>query len=174
MEGTEADFHATVVPLAKIAESTAAANAPVLVAVDFSSEAVAALIWACNYADSLAAPLEVLHVIHDSADSPGAYRPDTDDQLEPMADVANRRLDRFVQEIGRDNPRLQGLATAKLLCVHGLPAPTILEVARAHRVRLLVLGGRQRSGIARLIHSSTAQNVAGRTALPVTIVKSDG
>ncbi len=177
MEGTEADFQATVVSLAKIADARTAdarttATAPVLVAVDFSAEAAAALIWACNYADSIAAPLEVLHVVHDPAGSPGAYKPDSEDQLEPMADIANRKLDRFVEDVGRDNPRLQGLATAKLLCIHGLPAPTILEVARVHQVRLLVLGGRQRNGIARLIHASTAQQVAGRAPLPVTIVKS--
>lgn len=111
-------------------------------------------------------------MIHDPADSPGAYKPDGKDQLEPMADVADRKLDRFVEQVGRDSPELQALGDAKLLCVEGLPGPTILEIARAHGVRLLVLGGRRRNGIARLMHSSTTQQVAGRAALPVTIVKS--
>lgn len=169
MDGHEADLQAPVVSRPGIATAT---NAPVLVAVDFSEEAAAALAWACDYAGSIGAPLEILHVVHDPADSPGAYRPDGNDQLEPMADVATRKLDQFVDEIGRADGSLRNLQDAKLLCVVGLPAPTILEVARAHRVGLLVLGSQHRRGIARLVHGSTAQQVAGRATVPVTIVKS--
>lgn len=169
MDGREVDLQAPVISRPGIATLT---NAPVLVAVDFSDEAAAALKWACDYAQRIGAPLEILHVVHDSAHSPGAYRPDGNDLLEPMADVATRKLDQFVDEIGCANSSLRKLQDAKLLCVEGLPAPTILEVARAHRVRLLVVGSQHRNGIARLVHSSTAQQVAGRATVPVTIVKS--
>ena len=169
MDGRDVDLQAPVISRPEIATAT---NAPVLVAVDFSDEAAAALIWACDYAQRIGAPLEILHVIHDPADSPGAYRPDGNDLLEPMADVATRKLDQFVDEVGRTNSSLRKLRDAELLCVEGLPAPTILEVARAHRVGLLVLGSQHRKGFARLVHASTAQQVAGRATVPVTIVKS--
>ena len=169
MDGHEVDLQAPVICRPEIAATT---NAPVLVAVDFSDEAAAALAWACDYAQRSGAPLEILHVIHDPADSPGAYRPDGNDQLEPMADVATRKLDQFVDEVGRADTSLRKLQDARQLCVEGLPAPTILEVARARHVGLLVLGSQHRTGIARLVHASTAQQVAGRATVPVTIVKS--
>ncbi|MCG8361320.1 MAG: universal stress protein [Kiloniellales bacterium] len=145
-----------------------------MVAVDFSPDAEAALIWACKHAETVGAALEVLHVVHDPADSPGTYKPEGDDPLEPMIDVARRRLSRFLDRVARDNPDLAGLGAAKSLCVQGLPAATILEVARSHRSGLLVLGGGHRNGLERLLHGSTSRQVAGQAQLPVTIVKSNG
>ncbi|MDJ0943278.1 MAG: universal stress protein [Kiloniellales bacterium] len=148
--------------------------APVLVAVEFSKSSEAALRWACDHAEAVGAPLEILHVIHDPADSPGSYKPDVGDPLEPIADVAERRLAQYLDSFGRDNARLSGLAGAKRLCVEGLPAAKILDVARAHNACLLVLGSRPRNGLGRLVHGSTAVQIAREAALPVTIVKSDG
>ncbi len=148
--------------------------APVLVAVEFSNGSEAALRWACGYAKAVGAPLEVLHVIHDPADSPGTYKPDDGDPLEPIADVATRRLVAFMDRVGRQDPQLSGLGAAKPLCVEGLPAPKILEVARARGARLLVLGGRRRNGLGRLVHGSATARIARDAELPVTIVKADG
>ncbi len=149
-------------------------SAAVLVAVELSKSSEAALRWACGYAKAVGAPLEILHVVHDPADSPGTYRPDDGDPLEPIADVARRRLDEFLDRIGRENPRLSGLGAAKRLCVEGLPASKILGVAKAHGARLLVLGGRRRNGIGRLMHGSSALQIARDAELPGTVVKSDG
>jgi len=148
--------------------------APVLVAVELSKGSEAALRWACSYAEAVGASLEILHVVHDPADSPGTYKPDGGDPLEPMADVAARRLDEFLDRVGRENPQLLGLGTAKRLCVEGLPASKILDVARARGARLLVLGSRRRNGLGRLVHGSTAVQIARDAGLPVTIVKADG
>lgn len=148
--------------------------APVLVAVELSNGSEAALRWACSYAEAIGAPLEILHVVHDPADSPGTYRSNGGDPLEPIADVAERRFGEFLDRIGYENPQLPGLGTARRLCVEGLPAPKILDVARAHGPRLLVLGSRRRNGLGRLVHGSTAIQIARDAGLPVTIVKSDG
>ncbi len=148
--------------------------APVLVAVELSKGSEAALHWAGSYAESVGAPLEILHVVHDPADSPGTYRPDGGDPLEPMADVAKRRLEEFLDRVGSEIPELPGLDTAKLRCVEGLPPTKILDVAQAIGARLLVLGGRRRNGLARLVHGSTAVQIAREAGIPVTIVKAKG
>lgn len=171
MAGEDVGLQDPVAPSPEFVKAAPSSEGPVLVAVDFSPEAAAALTWACDYAVRIGAPLEILHVVHDPGDSPGAYKPDGEDLLVPMADVAKHKLDRFIEEVGRERPHLQGLGDAKSLCIEGLPASTILDIARAHRVRLLVLGGRRRNGLAHIMHISTAQQVAGRAELPVTIVK---
>lgn len=144
---------------------------PILVAVDLSQESEAALVWACDYARKVDAPLEILHVVHDPVDAPGTYKPNNSDRLEPMTDVAWRKLTEFLNHIRLKNPDLRGLETARSLCVPGLPGSTILQVAKAHRARHLVLGSRRREGLARLFHSSIAGQIAGTASLPVTFVR---
>lgn len=161
-------------PLVRCSEAVAASKSLVLVAVDFSADSEAALLWACNYAEAIDAPLEILHVVHDPATSPGTYKPDGDDPLEPMVDVAQRKLAQFLEQAGRSNPRPSGLERAKQVCVRGLPAQRILNVAQDHGAGLLVLGSRRRNGLGELLHGSTASQVARQADLPVTIVKADG
>lgn len=170
MNGPDLEAQASAHALARGAETPASAAFPVLVAVDFSSESEAALVWACGYAETIGAPLEILHVIHDPADSPGTYKPENGDPLEPMADVARGKLANFLDRVGRDHPEAPGLRTAQTLCVEGLPAATILQVAEAQGAQHLVLGSRHRNGLVRLLHGSVAGQVAGRARLPVTIV----
>ena len=144
---------------------------PVIAAIDLSADSEAALVWARNYAARIGAPLEILHVVHDPADAPGTYRQDRNDPLEPMVDVAERKLAERIQQIERDNPGLTGLGEVKSYCVQGLPAAKILEVAQSHCAQLLVLGGHRRNGLDRFLNGSTAHKVASTASLPVTIVK---
>ena len=144
---------------------------PVLAAIDLSPDSEAVLVWAYDHAARIGAPLEILHVVHDPAGAPGAYRQDRSDPLEPIVDVAERKLAKLVQQIERENPGLTGLDYAKFHCVEGLPASKILEVAQANSAQLLVLGGHRRNGIDRFLNGSTAHKVACGASLPVTIVK---
>ena len=166
MEQQNAQLRDPVILQPEITDSAKSAETPVLVAVDFSPASVAA--------KTAGARLEILHVIHDPGDSPGAYRPDGEDQLEPIADIAKRKLERFVADLTATHPDLQALGQARPLCIEGLPVATILEIAEAQQARLLVLGNRRRNGISRFMHPSTAQQVAGRAKVPVTIVNSEG
>jgi len=152
-------------------EDAAFAESPVLVAVDFSPDSQAALVWAWNYAKAIGAPLEVLHVVHDPGDSPGTYQSSKSDRLQPMEDIAQEMLAEFLDRAGRDLPDFADLQLARTLCAPGLPASTIIQVAEAHKVRHVVLGSRRRTNLARLFHGSTARQVASNTQLPVTIVK---
>lgn len=154
-------------------EDSAIAEAPILVAVDLSPDSEAALVWAGTYAKAVGAPLEVLHVVHDPADSPGTYKSSNGDPREPMADVAQGMLTELLGRVGREHPELASLGDAKTLCSPGLPAPTILQVAESHGVRHLVLGSRRRTSFARLFHGSTASQVASSAQFPVTIVKAN-
>lgn len=119
------------------------------------------------------APLEILHVVHDPAASPVSYKADQTDPLEPIAEVARRKLDGLLMRLGRDNPGRPGLGDAVVHCVSGLPASKILDVARTRGARLLVLGGGRKNGLERFLHGSTAHQVARKAQLPVTIIKAD-
>ncbi len=174
MEGAVLKAEAHDAPESDLVEPERARSAPVLVAVDFSSESEAALLWAAEYAECSGAPLEVLHVVHDPADAPGTYKPDNADPLEPMVDVASDRLDEVLDRVAREHPDLKALADAKRHCIEGLPGSTIVDMERTRDARLLVLGGRRRNGLSRLLHASTAHQVAGKSRAPVTIVKSRG
>jgi len=154
-------------------KASEAPEPPVLVAVDFSQESEAVLNWASDYADAIGAPLEILHVVHDPAGSPGTYKPEGKDPLEPMADVAERKLNQFLERMMRDHPNQARLNEARLLCVEGLPASKIVDVAHARDARLLVLGGGRRSGLGRLVQGSTAHQAARHSRIPVTIIKAD-
>ena len=145
---------------------------PVVVAVDFSEPSEEALRWAGDYAMSVTAPIEVLHVVHDPAHRPGQYRPNGDDPLEPMADVAKRKLAEVLSRVRAGRPGDNGLEQAKSICVEGLPAKTIVQVARQRGARLLVLGSRGRTGLAELFLGSTSHEVARHAPMPVTIVPS--
>ncbi len=155
-------------------EAMAASKALVLVAVDFSADSEAALLWACHYAAAIEAPLEILHVVHDPASSPGTYKPNGDNPLEPMVDVAQRKLGQFLEQFDRRNPQLPALEQANKICVPGLPVQRILDVAHARGAGLLVMGSRRRNGLGRLLQGSIAGEVARQADLPVTIVKADG
>ncbi|MDJ0951121.1 MAG: universal stress protein [Alphaproteobacteria bacterium] len=151
--------------------ATETAEAPVLVAVDLSEQAKAVLLWASDYAQRVGAPLQVLHVIHDPAESPGTYRSENGDALEPMADVAQRRVAAVLEELRQARPDVEPLQTAQPVCIEGLPAATILHMAEQHGARQIVLGGRDRKGLGRMLLGSTSQTVVRRAHIPVTIVK---
>ncbi len=156
--------------------STVAAGAPgekspILVAIDFSSDSENALVWALEHARLLNAPVEILHVVHDPARTPGTYRPENGDPLEPMADVAERKLAAFLGEIGERHPGVLAADGIKSFCKAGLPVDTILRTAADRGASLLVVGCHGHNGAARLLFGSTSQSLAQKAEVPVTIVK---
>ena len=169
----EMDLEAALVPDDRASEVTMVSQAPVIAAVDFTRESEAALIWASRHAESIGAPLEILHAIHDPADKPGRYKSNNGDTLEPITDVAERKMAEFTDRVRQDNPTLSALDSARSISRPGLPASTIVEIAQAHGAQLIVVGSQRRHAFSRFLHGSTAHRVAVESRVPVTIVKAD-
>jgi universal stress protein A len=114
----------------------------VLVAIDFSEDSKAALLWACNFAECNSTPLILLHVVHDLASNPGFYHPEKSDHLESMQDVAESMMAEFLARLKTEHPELCSIGEADLRFVPGLPPTRIVEVASLLNSRLIVIGGR--------------------------------
>ncbi len=147
------------------------ARAPILAAVDFGEVSRAAVLWASELAEKTGASLQILHVIHDPAESPGKYARYKSDPLEPMADTAERMLNEFLTDMRADHPGLRGLATATAKLARGLPAQTIVNEARALGAGLIVIGTRGKGNFAKLLYGSNTLGVTRLSPIPVTVVK---
>ncbi len=144
---------------------------PILVAIDFSDDSEAALLWASNYTKCTKSPLIILHVVHDPADAPGFYRNEGDDWAEPMAAVANQMADDFMQKMYEKHPSLSVIQEARLEFVQGLPPGRIVEFAEKEHAQIIVMGSCGRSGLCHILLGSVAERVAQISKIPVVIVK---
>jgi len=149
------------------------ADRPVLVAIDLASSSEDAVIWACKHASHVGASLVVLHVAHEPADEPGFYKSGNGDLLEPKADAAERALTTFLDKVASNHPVLADPNRITKLCVSGLPATQILNAINDQDAQLLVLGGRHRNSLQRLVHGSIADQVIRQVSIPVTVVKEE-
>lgn len=146
-------------------------SGPILVAVDFTADSKAALLWACHYGDCVNAPVIALHVVHDPGDAPGYYRQADEDLLRPLEDVAADMMAEFVKKLQGDHPDVAPLKTLETVLVKGIPATRILEIATSRAVRMIVMGSRGRTGLPHLLLGSKAERVVQLAPMPVTIVK---
>ncbi len=148
-----------------------AGDAPIIVAVDFSDDSRAALAWACEASVGMRAPLLVLHVVHDPAESPGYYRKDIKDLMRPMEDVAEKMMRKFINSARDAKIPKKPLRSLKTKLVKGLPVTRIIEVAGKVNARMIVMGSQGRTGLRHLLLGSKAEQVAQLSPIPVTIVK---
>ncbi|MFC3742305.1 universal stress protein, partial [Paractinoplanes deccanensis] len=131
-------------------------HSPVVVGVDGSDPAYAAVTWAAREADHRRAPLRIVHVLEWRPGKPGdrhghAY-------LEPMWAEATRRAHEAA-------PRVAVRADALL----GRPVERLAELARD--ADLLVVGHRGRGGFAGMRLGSVSDRVARRASCPVAVVR---
>ena len=144
----------------------------ILVPVDFSSHAEAALLYALELAEKLEATLTVLHVVHDLGDAPGYYSvKGRKKQLRRMEDVAADMLAEFIQKVLQKcggNPLLE---KAETMLVVGLPVSRIMETAKKIDARMIVMGSQGRTGLAHVLLGSKAEQLVRLAPLPVMIVK---
>ncbi|TNF31808.1 MAG: universal stress protein [Deltaproteobacteria bacterium] len=157
----------------------------VLVAVDFSPEADAALDLAAELADGMKRPLLVLHVVHDPAHAPGSYvgRDTADDEqrkkddkhwkkrARTLHDAAEEMLRDYLEARRDASPARKSLRNAHVALVTGTPASRIVEVAHAHSASLIVMGTRGRSALSGILLGSNAHRVVQLSRVPVTLVK---
>jgi nucleotide-binding universal stress UspA family protein len=149
-------------------------NKPILVPVDFSSNSETALLNAVELADKLDCGLVILHVVHDLSEAPGYYSvKGRDKQLRRMEDVAAEMLEEFVHKMQKKHAGLSALKHATTMLVVGLPVNRILESAKKIRARMIIMGSQGRTGLARAMLGSKAEQVVRLASIPVMIVKED-
>jgi nucleotide-binding universal stress UspA family protein len=145
---------------------------PILVPVDFSSHSETALVSAAELAETLGSKLIILHVVHDPGDAPGYYSvKGRNKQLHRMEDVAGEMLEEFSHKMQKEHSALAALKHATTMLIVGLPVNRILESAKKTRARMIVMGSQGRTGIARAMLGSKAEQVVRLAPIPVMIVK---
>lgn len=142
----------------------------VLVPIDFSPSARAALEYATFLAGKFDAELTVLHVW----EPPGYIGPDTLALL-PVA-AGQPGWDQTRAEVARDVERFMTKAPArpKRLSIRieaGEPSDAILAAASDGGADLIVMGTHGRTGLARLLIGSVAEAVLRRSSCPVLTLR---
>jgi len=145
---------------------------PILVPVDFSPHATAALAHAARLAECLQLPLLVLHVVHDPGGMPGYYAKAAKKKfLLRMEDVAQEMFDDFLAQIQQSNPDSKPLKHLEAMLVGGIPITRIMEVIKSRNVAMVVMGSKGEAGLKHLLMGSIATSIVQLAAVPVTIVK---
>ena len=134
----------------------------IVVGVDGSESAQAALVWALEEGRVRSAQVDVVTAWHEPYVAPtmAAVVPDP----AVFSEAAERTLDRAVDEAGA---AADGL-TIERHVVRGNAASALLDVAKG--AALLVVGSRGRGGFAGLLLGSISQQVVHHATCPVVVV----
>ncbi|MCC5581438.1 universal stress protein [Microtetraspora sp. AC03309] len=136
---------------------------PIVVGTDSSPAASAAIVWAADDAVRKGAPLRVVHAMHRLPYASPPYPiPGLDDALTR----AGSQFLREAEQIARE--RHPGIDMSSGL-VNGVP--TRVLVREAERASELVVGSRGRGGFTGMLLGSVSAYVAGRTSVPVVVVR---
>jgi nucleotide-binding universal stress UspA family protein len=150
-------------------------NQPILVPIDFSPYSEAALLFACELAEAIRAPVVILHVVHDPGDAPGYYEvKGRKKQLKRLQDLAAEKFEEFFGKLLEEHPKLDALKRATRKLVVGLPVTRILELIEKTRPKMVVMGSAGRTGLSRFVLGSKAEQLVRLCPTPVTIVKNQG
>lgn len=142
----------------------------ILVPVDFSACARAALDHAMFLSSKFSAPVHLLHVWH----IPGHLRPDltvwVGDVSGTLADHAQQdasaEMAKFLSETA-----LGTNANVTSEVIGGTPAIAIVEEAKAKGCDLIVIGTHGRTGLSHLLLGSVAESVVRHAPCPVMTVR---
>ncbi|HEV2387395.1 MAG TPA: universal stress protein [Candidatus Acidoferrales bacterium] len=139
----------------------------ILCAVDLGPATGLVLGWAGLLARPFAAHVEVLHA--EWIELPRYFTPAQIQALGAEAEESRARLREELAEMAR---RILGpQAEPTLHIVEGHPVPLLLQYARQFRPELMVLGSHGRSGVARLMLGSVAENVVRESPCPTLIAR---
>jgi len=152
---------------------TKVTNSPVLVAIDFSDDSRAALLWAMEYARQIDVPLILLHVVHDSTSYPGFYRQQKKGEMLPMQQVAEEMMGDFLAETRQEFSGVDVLQPVRTELVNGLPPGRIIEMAGILKAGIIVIGNRGLTGLPHLLLGSVAERVVELSTIPVVVVKAN-
>ena len=133
-----------------------------VVAVDDSPSARAALRWAAGLATGLSRPLHVVSIWNFvTGVAPADRDPDRAPSIERWQAEAEQRLDSLLQQ---EAPQ----ADIRALCLHGNTTPALLALSEL--ADHLVVGRRGRGGFAGLLLGSTSEQLVRHAHCPVTVV----
>lgn len=144
----------------------------ILVPVDFSPHSEAALEFAADLAEKMAARLMVLHVVHDPGEMPGYYsKLVKKKRIGRIQDIAGEVFEDFLKQFIDDHPELKPVRKADTLMVIGLPVTRILQVVEKLEPVMVVMGSQGRTGLKHLLLGSKAEQLVQLCPVPITIVK---
>jgi nucleotide-binding universal stress UspA family protein len=157
----------------------------ILVPLDGSERAAAALDHAATIAKLASARLALVQVIPSAAmlvsetavASPSMGMPTVDPYLSAsqFESVESALTEEAKVTLGAaaETTRVQGIDTETVL-LQGAPADAILAYAQEHQTDLIVMSTHGRTGLARLVFGSVAESVLRRATCPVLLVRVAG
>jgi universal stress protein A len=134
---------------------------------DFSKASRAAFKKAIEMAKTMRATVHLLHVmapvpiLGDGYISPKTY----DELLTSATESARRQMERLVK-----TARTAGVKATSTI-VQGVPADSIVRVARAKHADVIVMGTHGRTGFSRFLLGSVASRVVATSPCPVLTVR---
>jgi nucleotide-binding universal stress UspA family protein len=157
----------------------------ILVAIDYSEDALRALHWGASLADKYGAKLLLLHVIAKAVEEVypegGAFVTATSAFSEVKTPESHpvRRPPLLIDLVDTDlttlhdfaEKHLQDLTSVQVTVAVGKPSEEILRVAREERVDLIVMGTHGRTGVRHLLLGSIAESVTRHAPCPVFTVR---
>lgn len=154
----------------------------ILVPLDGSERAVAALSHAETIAKLAGAQVHLIQVIPNAAmlisetavSSPGMGLPTVDPYLSASqyesVEAALRQEAKTLLDSSVAQLRAKGIP-AEAVLIEGTPADGILAYAKENQIDLIVMSTHGRTGLARLVFGSVAENVLHQATCPVLLVR---
>ncbi|MEZ0343485.1 MAG: universal stress protein [Caldimicrobium sp.] len=138
----------------------------ILVPVDFSEVAPVLAKWVKDFAKKLNAKIYVLYVLEDLSVYEGIYVDvKTLNELEKtLYEGAQKSMDDFIKTHFSDYP------DAEAVIEKGDVVETIIEVAKAKGVDLIVMGTHGRKGLDKILFGSVAEGVVKNSPIPVVTI----
>ncbi len=142
-------------------------NDRILVATDGSAAAMVAVKKGVDLAKATGAEVLGVYVVDELAVANavrlfGADKEDLERKLQAGGEVAVSDLRRIAEEAG---------VPVETVVTFGVPANSIIELAKGKGVDMIVMGGHGQSGVTKFIIGSVVKNVLYRATVPVLVVR---
>ncbi|HNT72864.1 MAG: universal stress protein [Methanothrix sp.] len=142
-------------------------NDRILVATDGSAAAMVAVKKGVDLAKATGAEVLGVYVVDELAVANavrlfGADKEDLERKLQAGGEVAVSDLRRIAEEAG---------VPVETVVTFGVPANSIIELAKEKGVDMIVMGGHGQSGVTKFIIGSVVKNVLYRATVPVLVVR---
>lgn len=139
----------------------------ILCAVDLGPASRLVLGWARLFAQAFGARVDVLH--SDWIEPPRYFTPA---QIQVITAESEKRKTKLLEELAGMARQMFGpQAELVVNVVEGHPVPVLREHVKAHRPDLVVLGSHGRSGVARLMMGSVAENIVRESPCPTLVAR---